>query len=35
VRLGAAEAARLAYRKGDGGEEELIHRDDLVVLPPE
>jgi glutamate 5-kinase len=46
VRLSAADAARVAYRKSDGsgsgaggagaGEnEELIHRDDLVVLPAE
>ena len=36
VRLGAADAARTAHRKGEpGGEEELIHRDDLVVLPGE
>jgi glutamate 5-kinase len=36
ARLSAADAARVAYRKGDpSGEEELIHRDDLVVLPAE
>jgi glutamate 5-kinase len=36
VRLSAAEAARVAYRKGEpGSEEELVHRDDLVILPAE
>ncbi|MBK8255760.1 MAG: glutamate 5-kinase [Polyangiaceae bacterium] len=36
VRFSAADAARLAYRKGEGDtDEELIHRDDLVVLPSE
>lgn len=34
ARLSAADAARAAYRKGDpSADEELIHRDDLVVLP--
>ena len=36
VRLGASDAARAAHQKGEAGqEEELIHRDDLVVLPAE
>ena len=35
ARLSVSEAARVAHRKGEGGEEELIHRDDLVVLPAE
>lgn len=36
ARMSAADAARVAHRKGEpGSEEELIHRDDLVVLPAE
>jgi len=36
VRLSAADAAKAAHRRGEpGGEEELIHRDELVVLPAE
>ncbi len=36
ARLSAVDAARIAYRKGEAGsDEELIHRDDLVVLPVE
>lgn len=36
TRLSAADAARIAHRKGEAGsDEELVHRDDLVVLPTE
>ncbi len=35
ARLGSADAARLAHCKGEEGHEEIIHRDDLVILPAE
>jgi len=37
VRLSATDAARMAYRRAESqdDEQELIHRDDLVVLPAE
>ncbi|MEZ4314603.1 MAG: glutamate 5-kinase [Polyangiaceae bacterium] len=36
ARVSAPDAARVAHRKGEpGSDEELVHRDDLVVLPSE
>jgi glutamate 5-kinase len=36
ARLSAGDAARIAHQKPEeGGDEVIVHRDDLVVLPPE
>jgi glutamate 5-kinase len=36
ARLSAGDAARLAGKKrDDSGEDVVVHKDDLVVLPPE